>query len=136
MSNYLLKIEQNDTLDNIIRKVNHNFHAIIANQKQNNNVSNRNERSKTNAAIDGAVGLIDIKLEEAKSELDGYINQVQQELTQKVESLAESIKLTVYPIGSVYITTKTDNPSEYFGGTWVQKDTPEESDMYIWERIG
>lgn len=40
---------------------------------------------------------------------------------------------TIYPIGSIYMTTNSIDPSSLFGGTWTQKQS-ENTTEYKWER--
>ena len=41
----------------------------------------------------------------------------------------------VYPIGSVYVTTKQISPESMFGGKWEQTaDTFTDTTVYVWKR--
>ena len=40
----------------------------------------------------------------------------------------------IYPIGSVYMSTKIINPATLFGGIWEQIKNNNISDVYMWER--
>ena len=40
----------------------------------------------------------------------------------------------IYPIGSVYMSTKIINPATLFGGIWEQIKNNNISDVYMWKR--
>ena len=45
--------------------------------------------------------------------------------------------LDVYPIGSIYLSVSTSNPSPNFGGTWVDDGTlTADETIYVWKRTG
>ena len=41
------------------------------------------------------------------------------ELMKELIVTLRSLRKDPYPVGSLYWTTKTDNPTKYFGGTWI-----------------
>ena len=57
-----------------------------------------------------------------ETDLDNAYAKVADEnkyLTEKeIKELIEESKLEMYPVGSIYITTNEQNPSEYIGGEW------------------
>ena len=53
--------------------------------------------------------------------LTGTTDAETKELIEKINSLSAQVatlKNQIYPVGSIYISTSTTNPSEIFGGTW------------------
>ena len=63
-----------------------------------------------------------IHVENGKTKLnDDFFNQLQDNIENEFEIVKENIEdtlLKVYPIGSVYVSVNSTNPSELFGGTW------------------
>ena len=51
----------------------------------------------------------------SRSELNTLINQI---VDSKVEDKMNNKILDIYPVGSIYISTSSTNPSEFIGGTW------------------
>ncbi len=45
-----------------------------------------------------------------------------------------AIKQTAYPIGSVWLTVKDDDPAKLFGGKWEQ--LPDIGTIHAWKRVG
>ena len=48
----------------------------------------------------------------------GKIDSVETEIG-KVQTFMSELFSLIYPVGSIYMSTNTENPSIYFGGTWV-----------------
>ena len=55
------------------------------------------------------------------SEFDAAINAALRPITQTVQALQNTINnywKTIYPVGSIYISTSQTNPAQLFGGSW------------------
>lgn len=48
-------------------------------------------------------------------------------------SILYAIKTVAWPIGSVFMTVKDDNPVKLFGGKWEQ--LPDIGTIHAWKRI-
>ena len=63
-----------------------------------------------------------IHVENGKTKLnDDFFNQLQDNIENEFEIVKEDIEdtlLKVYPIGSIYLSVNSTDPSELFGGTW------------------
>lgn len=79
-----------------------------------------------NSAVGGlSLGLAEYNSEHtaAESALEEEIEGVQSELTTKTQNLTLAIGMvwqTIYPVGSIYITTRNVSPADLFGGTWQE----------------
>lgn len=63
---------------------------------------------------------LDKNLNEAKSDFDSQFNNMMQTFETKIQQLG----LTLYPVGSIYISTVNTNPKYIIGGEWDPiKDT-------------
>ena len=64
------------------------------------------------------------------------LNDVKDLLKEQI-LLLRSLQKDPYPIGSLYMTTKQDNPSTYFGGKWTLYKIldKKDGDDYIFKRI-
>jgi hypothetical protein len=55
-------------------------------------------------------------------------------LSNTVDGFISSIFDIIYPVGTLYHTTKSDfNPNDSFDGLW--ENISEDNDIYIWERV-
>lgn len=58
-----------------------------------------------------------------KSEYYDYVDEMEVEvarLDNRISSLADSIYNNIYPVGSIYMSFESTDPSELFGGTWTK----------------
>lgn len=64
------------------------------------------------------------KAQQAKTEAEAIRDQMQQSLDNAVEeaisAISSSIKLSMFPVGSIYHTYVDVNPGTFIGGTWVR----------------
>ena len=51
--------------------------------------------------------------------LEDYVSNQITDLKEYITNQMESILDTFYPVGSIYLSVKNENPSTKFGGTWV-----------------
>lgn len=54
--------------------------------------------------------------------LDEWVKQYMSDSQQDVADLKEKVEKmwdTIYPVGSIYLTTTSTNPAGFWGGTWV-----------------
>ena len=54
-----------------------------------------------------------------KTTWENDITPVSAENMNKIENQLKALTDAVYPVGSIYISVKSTNPSSFFGGTWV-----------------
>ena len=54
-----------------------------------------------------------------KTNWENDITPVSAENMNKIENQLKALTDAMYPVGSIYISVKSTNPSSFFGGTWV-----------------
>ena len=54
-----------------------------------------------------------------KTTWENDITPVSAENMNKIENQLKALTDAVYPVGSIYISVKSTNPSSFFGGTWT-----------------
>lgn len=103
----IYNIEFNDTHENIIRKINNNFKALSVNLTKK---AKQRIRINTDTLVNDINEALDLIEEEIADESDTR-QQADNRLSDRIDGL--------FPIGSVFITTTTDDPSDNLGGTWT-----------------
>lgn len=66
--------------------------------------------------VDTSIGLVDTKVDETNKRIDQLISDG---LSTDVEKLKDALRDIFYPIGTIYESVNSTNPSEFIGGTWV-----------------
>ena len=54
-----------------------------------------------------------------KTNWENDITPVSAENMNKIENQLKALTDAMYPVGSIYISVKSTNPSSFFGGTWT-----------------
>lgn len=72
--------------------------------------------SNTNKLINYLKSFVKVCVKSVKSELDDEVDR----LDGIIDSLEEDILNKMYPVGAVYMTFSSDNPSLLFGGNWIK----------------
>lgn len=103
----IYNIEFNDTHENIIRKINNNFKALSVNLTKK---TKQRIRVNTDSLVDDINEALDLIEGEISDESD-VRQQADSQLSDRIDSL--------FPIGSVFITTVAGDPSDNLGGTWM-----------------
>lgn len=143
----IIEIGINDSLQDVIRKCNNNFRRVSVNQSQNTNSKIRIESSRTDAAIEGAIGEINTAIDEAKKDLDKKAEQLSKDIEDKLTAAEEQLKKdleakakeieikTIPPINTCIIASYNPN-TQWPGTTWVQVSTNIEMDsaLLLWRR--
>lgn len=111
---YIVNIGMNDTLPDVIRKSNHNFRLINANQTKQTMLSIRDNNTNQDAAWAEAIANLQHDFDEdIATERQARIDADQAIM----DSIADML-LTMYPIGSLYLSVVNTDPSTFIGGTW------------------
>lgn len=79
--------------------------------------------SNTNKLINYLKSFVKVCVKSVKSEHDNFVENMEDEISRLdnlLDSLEENILDKMYPIGCVYMTFSSDNPSVIFGGNWIK----------------
>lgn len=90
---YLIELGMNDTLPEIVRKVNDNFRRLSANQSWQSKSEVRQEASRTDNAIAGILGEVNVAIANGLREIDTKVEQAISQSMDKIETqLAKDIE--------------------------------------------
>lgn len=120
---YLHVLGINDTLQDVIRKVNFNFQRVATDQTAQTNQGLRQEASRTDAALDGIIG-----------EINNAVANGLKELQDKFDELIEQVVLDATPKVGTYIMCDYDPNEQWSDTTWDQLEDIDYTDIPIWKR--
>lgn len=109
---YLITLSPNDELDNVIRKVNHNFKQLSFAQSNKTNQVNR----ATNQSLQQEVSSVRQDMQTLEQSLTQAIGTLQATLE---ESIMSAVNALTPPIGTMMFCS-ADPGNTYTGTTWTQ----------------
>ena len=114
---YLIDINMNDPLEAVIRKCNNNFRLISASQNKLAKNDLRVETDEIDADLSGLNQAISNE-SSARAQADNQLSGRIDSLSQQITTMVNNAVLSKFPVGSVYISVDSANPSTFIGGTW------------------
>ena len=117
---YLITLSPNDELDNVIRKVNHNFKQLAFAQSNKTNQVNR----ATNQSLQQEVSSVRQDMQTLEQNLTQAIGALQTTLEESITSAVNTAKAEMRnaltpPIGAMMFCS-TDPGNTYTGTSWTQ----------------
>lgn len=88
-------------------------------EKANTALSNSNEAKTTATSAEAVANGIDAKATEALTNSQTAVTTANEAKT-LAQQVTADVWQTIYPIGSVYISTDPTDPADLFGGTWSE----------------
>lgn len=130
---YIIDLNINDTLQDVIRKSNANFRKIVSDSSNDTSSSIRRESTSTDSkierAIDNAIGEINVAIENGLNKIDAKFEALLEEANKKIDDID-----TTPPVGT-YIMCDYAPSTQWSGTTWNKVTTEENISLPIWKRV-
>lgn len=155
---YLVDLGYNDTLQDVIRKVNSNFRRLSSNNAQQMQSGIRQEAERTDNVIAGVIGEVNAAVANGLAEIDSKVDESVDTAVKKAENKITSIiddnlgklddkfeeleakleekitELSIPPIGTCIICNYDPNV-QWPGSTWIEVDDIYAIEAKAWRRV-
>lgn len=138
-SQYVIDLGYNDDLTTVIKKVNHNFKAVVGQQSKQAQIDAGDATEIVAGivgdAVDDLVDLIDHEAD-LRSGGDQDLENAIETLDDKFDDYVKTDDLPTIPINGAYLTFGNENPSTIYGNTWIQVGTISvgSDSLKVWRR--
>lgn len=137
-NSYLIDLGINDSLQDVVRKCNANFRQVSKQGKS----SVRQEATRSDQMLEGAVGSIEAAVDKGLQEIDAKMEHFETEVEEmlkeardKVDAMIEEIKADTTPPVGTWIHCDYDPNDEWPDTEWDNESDITQNGIPLWHRV-